>query len=564
MRFANPHLLWLLLVILPGLLAFLWWATRKRQKLLMQFIQSRLLPDLTVGVSPEREQWRIIMLVCAVGFLLVALARLQWGFSWQEAKQKGLDVIVAIDTSKSMLAEDVAPSRLARAKLAAIDLMQTAKSDRLGLVAFAGGAFLQCPLTIDDAAFRQSVDILDVDTLPQGGTSLAEAIATAQAAFKKGDGYKVLVLFTDGEDHDSNAVEAARKAGEDGMRIFTIGFGSPEGELLRVRDAKGRVDYVRDDAGNVVKSRLNEEMLKEVATAGSGFYLPMRGAQVIETLYKNGLEPLPKSESDAKLYKRYHERYHWPLAVAMLLLAVEILLPNRAKAKAANQSKPTQGKVFANAALMALLLLPALAQASPRTAMKDYSAGNFVEAQKEFERLAEADKKNDLRLAFNAGTAAYQVTNYAVAISHFNKVLASQDVKLQQAACFNLGNCNFRLGQEAEDIDAMEAKWKAALKFFENATKLDPADPDAAHNYAFTQHCIEQIAALREAARQARAAADSAARQRQYQQANQIMQQLVKNNPTAKPFEEFAKKLNEIAEIATPQPPSNTHAFPSK
>lgn len=555
MRFANPHLLWLLLVILPALLAFLWWATRKRQKLLMKFIQARLLPDLTVGISPAREQWRIVLIFCAVAGLLVALARPQWGFSWQEAKQKGLDVIVAIDTSKSMLAEDVAPNRLTRAKLAAIDLMQTAKSDRLGLVAFAGGAFLQCPLTIDDAAFRQSVEILDVDTLPQGGTSLAEAIATAQSAFKQGDGYKVLVLFTDGEDHDSNAVEAARKASEAGMRIFTIGIGSPEGELLRVRDAKGRVDYVRDDAGNVVKSRLNEEILKEVATAGNGFYLPMRGAKVVETLYKNGLEPLPKSESDAKLYKRYHERYHWPLAVALVLLAIEVLLPNRAKQKPTPQAKAPQSATAATAALLLALLLPATAQASPRSAMKEYRSGKFVEAQKEFERLAEADKKSDLRLAFNAGTAAYQATNYGIAISHFNKVLASQEVKLQQAACFNLGNCNFRLGQEAEDIDGMEAKWKTALKFFENATKMDPADQDAAHNYAFTQRCIEQIAALREAARQAKAAADSAARQRQYHQALQIMEQLLQNNPTAKLFEDFVKKLKEIDDIATPQNP---------
>jgi Ca-activated chloride channel family protein len=276
---------------------------------------------------------------------------------------------------------------------------------------------------------------------------------------------------------------------------------------------------------------------------------------VIETLYQNGLEPLPKTESESKLYKRYHERYHWPLAVAVVLLVIEILLPSRAKPKSASQPVVQPGTAVSIIAIMALLLLPGATQASPRTALKDYRAGKFSEAQKEFERLAAEDKKGDLRLAFNAGAAAYQRTNYNEAIGHFNKVLASQDVKLQQAACFNLGNCNFRLGQEAESIDGMESKWKAALKFFENATKLDPADQDAAHNYAFTQRCIEQIAALREAARQAKAAADSAARQRQYHQALQIMEQLLQNNPTAKPFEDFAKKLKEIDDIATPQNP---------
>lgn len=555
MRFGNPHVLWLLLVVSPALLAFLWWAARKRQRLLLQFIQSRLLPDMTVGISADREQWRIVLLFCAVTILLVTLARPQWGFSWQEAKQKGLDIIIAIDTSKSMLAEDVAPNRLARAKLAAIDLMQTAKSDRLGLVAFAGGAFLQCPLTIDDSAFRQSVDILDVDTLPQGGTSLSEAITTAQAAFKKGDGYKVLVLFTDGEDHDSNAIEAARRAAEDGMRIFTIGIGSPEGELLRVRDAKGRVDYVRDNSGNVVKSRLNEDILKEIAAAGNGFYLPMRGAKVVETLYENGLEPLPKSESDAKLYKQYHEHYHWLLLVAMVLLIVEILLPNRARVKPAKPHETSRSKTAAATMLMAILLWPSAANASPRTAIKDYHAGKYVEAQQEFERLAAADKAGDLRLTFNAGTAAYQATNYNAAINLFNKALTSQDVNLQQAACFNLGNCNFRLGQQAQDIDSMETKWKDALRFFQNAVKLDQSDEDAAHNLAFTQQCIEQIAALREAARRAKAAADAAARQRQYHQALQIMQQLLQANPAAKPFEDFVKKLKEIDDIATPQNP---------
>jgi Ca-activated chloride channel family protein len=555
MRFAYPYLLWLLLVIPPALLAFLWWAARKRQRLLMQFIQFRLLPGLTVGLSPEREQLRIVLLLGAVVALIFALAGPQWGFTLEEAHHKGLNIVVAIDTSKSMLAEDITPNRLARAKLAAIDLMQTAKSDRLGLVAFAGSAFLQCPLTIDDAAFRQSVDILDVNTLPQGGTAIAEAITAAQAAFKKEDGHKVLVLFTDGEDHDSHAVEAARKAAEDGMRIFTIGVGSPEGESLRIRDSKGRIDFVRDSEGKVVTSRLNEPMLEEIAAVGEGFYLPLRGAKVIETLYKNGLEPLPKTESESKTYKRYHERFHWPLGIAMILLVLEILLPNRARTKPV---APTEGlSATKTAAMLAatLLLFPVAVNASPRTAMKAYQAGKYTEAQKEYERLIAADKKSDLRLVFNAGAAAYQATNYTAAINHFNTALASQDVKLQQAACFNLGNCQFRLGQEAKDINGMEAKWQEALKYFQNAVMLNPADQDAAHNLAFTKWCLEQIAALREAARQAKAAADAASRQRQYHQALQIMQQLVQSNPTAKQFEDFVKKLKDIDDIATPQQP---------
>src|SRR3974390_586103 len=148
MTFANPRRLWRLLAIPPALGAFFWWSARVRQRLLTQFIQARLLPSLTIGISPTRQKIRLGCLVLAVVCLILALARPQWGFDWEEVKQRGLDIVVAIDTSKSMLAEDIAPNRLARAKLAALDLMQRARADRLGLVAFAGSAFLTCPLTI--------------------------------------------------------------------------------------------------------------------------------------------------------------------------------------------------------------------------------------------------------------------------------------------------------------------------------------------------------------------------------------------------------------------------------
>src|SRR5438034_1632487 len=214
MRFEHPHLLWLLIPAIPALLAFFWWTWRTRRRLISQFVQSRLLANLTVGVSTTRQKVRMALLVGSVALLIVVLARPQWGYDWEEGKQRGLDVVVAIDTSKSMLAEDVAPNRLTRAKLAALDLKRLAKTDRVGLIAFAGTAFLQCPLSFEDDAFRLSINLVDVNTIPQGGTALAEAIQTAQAAFKdKSDNHKVLVLFTDGEDHDGHAVEAAREIG---------------------------------------------------------------------------------------------------------------------------------------------------------------------------------------------------------------------------------------------------------------------------------------------------------------------------------------------------------------
>ena len=490
MNFVYPKLLWLLLVVPPALWLFLWWAGRTRQRLLTAFIQARLLPDLTVGISRERELIRTILLTVTSAALLVALARPQWGFTLEETRIKGLHIIVAIDTSKSMLAEDVAPNRLARAKLAAIDLMQTAKSDRLGLVAFAGGAFLQCPMTIDDAAFRQSVEMLDVNTLPQGGTAIAEAIETAAAAFKEGDGHKVLVLMTDGEDQDSNAVEAARKAADAGLKIFTIGIGSTDGELLPVRDAKGRTDYLKDDAGNAVKSRLNEPLLQEIATAGNGFYLPMRGAKVIETLYQNGLAPLPKSESEAKTFKHYHEQYHWPLAFAIVLLIVEILLPARAGAKSPATS--VGSGIAKTTAILALLLLPMLAGASTSGALRDYQAGRYDKAQEEYQRLLQT-KSDDPRLALNAGTAASRGGKLGEAEFMLTKAVNAQDLQVQQQAYYNRGNSRFLTGDSAQEPDVKKSAWENSLKDFESAMKLDAKDADAKHNYEFVKQKLEEL-----------------------------------------------------------------------
>lgn len=332
MRFALPSLLWLLLLV-PALAVFLVWAWRTKQRLIAQFVQSRLLAQLTVGVSKTRQKVRLALLVAAVALGVLALARPQWGFSWEEVSQRGLDIVVAIDTSRSMLATDIPPNRLERAKLAALDLMKLAKNDRLGLVAFAGSSFLQCPLTLDEEAFRQGVAALDVNIIPQGGTAIAETIQTALAAFKDGDNHKILVLFTDGEDHEAGVLEAAQAASAKGLRIFTIGVGSAAGELIRVRDEKGKLDFLKDESGNVVKSKLNETLLQQVAGAAGGFYLPLRGANTVDLLYERGLAPLPKSEFNQKLMQRHHERFYWPLGIAVVLLVVEMFLPERQKVR---------------------------------------------------------------------------------------------------------------------------------------------------------------------------------------------------------------------------------------
>src|SRR5882672_8801389 len=493
MRFANPQILWFLLLIPPAMVAFFWWSWRTRQRLMTQFIQARLLPALTVGISLTRQKIRLTCLVAGVACFILALARPQLGFDWEEVKQRGLDVIVAIDTSKSMLAEDIAPNRLKRAKLAALDLMQQAKSDRLALIAFAGGAFLQCPLTIDDSAFRQSVDSLDVNVIPQGGTAIAEAIDTAIASFREGDNHKALVLFTDGEDQDSGAVEAAKRAGEAGIHIYTIGIGSTEGELLRITDAKGRTDYIRDEQGNVVKSHLNESLLREIAGATpGGFYLPLRGAKTMEALYEKGIGTLPKSETSEKLVRRYHERYHWPLAAGMLFLLIEMLFPeqNRERTKA-TVSAPGKSGLREAVAMLALLAVLS-ASDSPASALREYNDGKYDNALKDYQKALDK-KKDDPRLHFNAGAAAYKSKDFEEAAKQFDEALNSPDLKLLQQSYYNRGNARYYLGESNPDPSKKTETWEEAVKDFESAMKLNAQDADARFNYEFVKKKLEEL-----------------------------------------------------------------------
>ncbi len=555
MRFEHPQLLWLLLVIPPAVAAFFWWALRARQKLLAQFIQTRLLSALTVGVSPARRKTRFAFLILAVALLIIALARPQHGFDLQEIEQRGLDIVVAVDTSKSMLATDIAPNRLGRAKLAALELMQKAGTDRLGLVAFAGDAFLECPLTVDNTAFQQSVQALNVNSLPQGGTALAAAINTAQTAFKEKDHYKTLVLLTDGEDNDAGAHEAAQNAAKAGLKIFTVGIGTTEGTLVTVADANGNTDYIRDEKGQVHQSKLNETLLKQIASATGGFYLPLRGANTMDTLYERGLAPLPKSEGSEKLIRHYHEQFHWPLAAAILLLLAEMFLPERRTPARRVEAKTSNIQSSMAALLVAFLLVPVAVKASPSSALRDYRTGNYTNALAEFERLAEVNT-NDLRLDFNAGAAAYRATNFDAALQKFQSATLSPDLQLQQKAFYNLGNTQYRLGElkfdpDSDSLNAMEETWTEAAQSYAHAFQLNTNDLDAACNLAFVKRQMELIRQLQEAMRLAKQSADEAVRRAEFHRALEIMESL-KSPIAAKKFQDYIKKLKDIDAIIAP------------
>ena len=529
-----------------------------KQKLIGQFIAARLIDALTVGVSVGRQKTRVVLLIVAVVLAVLALARLQMGFSWEEARSRGLDIVVAIDTSRSMLATDVAPNRLRRAQLAALDLKRLARADRLGLVAFAGGAFLQCPLTLDDEVFRQSVDALDVNIIPQGGTALSEAIAAAKGAFKKdNDNHKVLVLFTDGEDHDGDALDAAKAAGKEGLRIFTVGVGTSGGELLRTVDVSGRSEFIKDADGNAVKSRLNEKLLQDMAQETGGFFMLLSGANTMNVLYERGLAPLPKGDLASQQIKRPHERYQWLLGIAIALLLAEVLLPERGKTS--TRSKP-QAAGAVTASLVALLLFLAAteaAHASTPAALKEYGSGNFQSAQAEFEMLL-LKKPGDARLHFNAGTAAFQSTNYTVALAHLNAALTNADVNLQQRAYYNIGNTLFRLGEASDAFAEKQKQWEQALKNYQNAVALRTNDVDAVFNVRFVNYKLaelREIQRLLAEARKSKQRAEEAVKRRDYETALRIMAPVMTNSATAKEMQDYVQRLQQIHEINKPPQP---------
>ena len=313
------------------LLVFYLWVSRMKKKAYEKFSQRDLLDELLVFTDTRKQKLKTVLLIAAVILIVFSLMRPQWGFHWQEVKRKGLDIIIALDTSKSMLAEDVRPNRLERAKLAIRDFVKNLNSDRIGLIAFSGTAFLQCPLTVDYGGFLLSLDGVGIDTIPRGGTALSSAIKEAIKSYgSKEKKYKILIIITDGEDNEGRPQEAAKEAKKNGLTIYCIGIGTKEGELIPLVQESGQREFLKDREGNVVKSRLDEATLEKIALATGGSYVHATAREFgLELLYRERLSKLEKQESEAKLNKRYIERFQIPLTVVLILILLEWLIDER-------------------------------------------------------------------------------------------------------------------------------------------------------------------------------------------------------------------------------------------
>lgn len=312
--------MWLLallpLLLVTGLML------KRRGKLLGRMAEQELWPTMVPGHSPKRQRLRNLVRVLAIALGIAAVARPQWGFKWEEVKQRGLSIIVALDTSKSMLAQDIKPNRLQQAKWGVRDLVKELRGDRIGLVAFAGDAFLQCPATIDYAAFLMMLDDVYAGIVPVGGTDLFQALDASIDSFEKTEesqADKVIILISDGEGHTGDPLALLAKLKKEDIRVFAIGVGTKEGELIETSEG-----FVKDKAGNVVKSSLNEGMLERIAFETGGFYVRSApGDFGLERVYRQGIAELQREERDSRMSKAWTERFQWFVAAALLLLVLE-------------------------------------------------------------------------------------------------------------------------------------------------------------------------------------------------------------------------------------------------
>ena len=498
MSFGAPEWFWGLLAI-PVLVALYVRAEYRGAERLGEFVSPRLLPQLSGTVNRFRRVLRfglqLFGLVCAI----VSLAQPRWGYTFQDVKRKGLDSLIAVDTSRSMLSNDVPPNRLERVKLAAQDLINELEGDRVGLIAFAGRAFLQAPLTIDYEAAVESINDLDTKTIPEGGTNISEAIALASRTFgKSAMGNRALIIFTDGEELSGDAMQSAKIAADTGVRIFTVGVGTPEGSLIPISGEDGGTAFVKDSAGQVVKSKLDEKRLREIAQASGGFYLYLEnGPRTMQQIYTEGLAKMQAAELDVRLSRRPIERYEWPLGVALLALATSILIGERKRVRERIYSRAPAKIAAATAALLIFFAPFAFAAVS---GLEAYRKGEFGDAYTQFQQTLQAHPQSraEDKLHFDSGAAAYKMKDYGKALESFSQALLSPDRGLQSKSHYNLGNTLYEHGETQKSDDKKLSDWANALQHYEQTLKVEPQNKEAEENYEYVKKKIEELKKKRE------------------------------------------------------------------
>ncbi|MFC7336413.1 VWA domain-containing protein [Haloferula chungangensis] len=467
LQFAQP--IWIavgVVLVVLGVLLFLR-ADRRRRADLVKLAHPRFHSRLVAGWSSGLRWTRRVLWLVAVMALALAAARPQFGYEWREVKRRGIDILFAVDTSRSMLAEDLTPNRLERARMGVIDFIEQLEGDRVGLIPFAGTAFALCPLTLDYDAFRESLNSINTDLIPRPGTDLASAIKEADRLFdEEGNNQRLLVLITDGEDLEGAALKAAEESAELGTTIYTVGVGAADGQLIPVRDRYGRQTYLTDENGEEVRTKLDSATLEKIAEATGGLYVPLgRGAEGLDSIYQQRLALVPKSELAQKLEQIPLERFQWPLGFAILMLLIQTVMSERKREGKRKELVSAARRVHPVAAVM-------------------FAWG-----------ISMMEGRSNVVADYNEGTTAYENGEYEAATEKLKASLSTSDLEVQGKAYYNLGNSLYRVGQGLmqEDPKKTIESWEKSVKAFEDALALNEADEDAEFNRDFVKKKLEEL-----------------------------------------------------------------------
>ena len=474
-RFESPIYLYLL-VLIPLLALIRYLSYRNQKKRLRKFGEPSLLKALMPDVSRFRPSVKFWILQGALALLIVMLARPQMGTKINHEKRVGIETIIAMDISNSMRAEDIVPSRLDRSKMMVENLVDHFTNDKIGLIVFAGDAFVQLPITSDYVSAKMFLSSIDPSMMASQGTDIARAIEMASHSFTQEEGIgKAIIVITDGEDHEGGAVEAAEAAKKNGMRVYVLGVGSTQGAPIPV---PGTGNYMQDNTGNTVMSALNEDMCKQVAQAGGGAYIHVENNSAAQEQLDKELDKLAKKETSTAVYSEFDEQFQAFGVLALLLLILEICIFDRRNPLLKHVSLFGKRKVAVM--LLFLTALSVTAQTDRqyiRQGNKQFRMGDYPNAEVSYRKAIEQNPKNP-QASFNLGNALMAQKKDSAAVTQFENASRLETNPLRKAQSFhNIGV-----------ICQTHKMYGEAIEAYKNALRLNPNDDETRYNLVLCKH----------------------------------------------------------------------------
>ena len=476
-RFADPIYLYLLALI-PVLALIRFLTYRNQKKRLRKFGDPKLLRQLMPDVSRFRPSVKFWILQGALALLIVMLARPQFGTKINNEQRVGIETIIAMDISNSMLAEDITPSRLQRSKMMVENLVDHFTNDKIGLIVFAGDAFVQLPITSDYVSAKMFLSSIDPSMMATQGTDIARAIDMAAHSFTQEEGIgKAIIVITDGEDHEGGALEAAKAAKDAGMRVYVLGVGSTKGSPIPI---PGTGDYMKDNTGNTVMSALNEEMCRQVAQAGGGAYIHVENNSAAQDQLDNELDKLSKKETTSTVYSEFDEQFQAVAILALLLLILEICIFDRRNPLLRRLSLFGSKKKAAATVALLLFALTAGAQTDRqyiREGNKQFRIGDYAKAEVSYRKAVEKNPKNP-QAAFNLGNALMAQKKDSAAVQQFEQSARMETNPLRKSAAYhNMGV-----------ICQTHKMYDDAIEAYKNSLRLNPNDDETRYNLVLCKH----------------------------------------------------------------------------